>query len=183
MKKTIQLGDLTITVDVETTSNAPKRDSFGRFAPNTKSTTITRSTKTNFAPIGEPDGFDAHIDRPRRENYRGDWYLSEQAFKEDLAKYRKAESAVKACNWPCREPMGNGIPKWPVPQPMPQHSGTLIDEDDVFVPKPQPQPSVVTSKAWTQPKPKKNVQWVDGIVPIGAVVVDHTWNGEPIFNK
>lgn len=75
-------------------------------------------------PMGEPDGFDAHIDRPKRENYGGigaDW-----GFRNDLRKYNKALEAVKECNWPCKEPMKNapatmpfgqgGLPSNVVPQ-------------------------------------------------------------------
>ena len=32
-----------------------------------------------------------------------------------------------------------------------------------------------------QTKPSRELRWVDGLVPIGSVVVDHTWDGEPIF--
>lgn len=54
-------------------------------------------------PMAEPDGFDAHIDRPKRENYGG--WDAEWGFQNDLRKYREAERAVKACTWPNREPM------------------------------------------------------------------------------
>ena len=54
-------------------------------------------------PLGEPDGIDAHIDRPRREMYGG--WDAEEGFQKDLKKYREAERAIKACTWPCREPM------------------------------------------------------------------------------
>lgn len=30
-------------------------------------------------------------------------------------------------------------------------------------------------------RPTREVRWKDGIVPLGAVVVDHTFFGEPIF--
>lgn len=177
IKKSFDFGGIKVTLELPeieptwtpTPTASPKRDSFGRFAPKTPRVV---------EPMREPDGFDAHIDRPLRENYRGDWFLAERAFKEDLAKYRKAESAVKECNWPTREPMGSGVPQWPTPQPMQKHSGQLVD-GNAFFPTPTPKPSVVSSRAWTAPKPflKKK----SGLVPVGAVVIDHTWDGEPIF--
>lgn len=48
----------------------------------------------------EPDGIDAHIDRPLRHNFG-----SFDAWQRALRKYRNAEDAIKACDWECREPM------------------------------------------------------------------------------
>lgn len=88
------------------TSTQP-RDSFGRFV----------STRTKTWPCGcqqkpnrEPDGIDAHIDRPRREMYGG--WDAEWGFQNDMKKYRKAEEAIKACTWPCREPMQTTTPNY-----------------------------------------------------------------------
>ena len=117
VKKTINLGGITLTIEVD----EPKTVAVPQ------SQTRTRSAMP-IAPNREPDGFDAHIDRPLRENYRGDWFASQKAFDTDMRKYREAERAVKACNWSTREPMGNGIPQWPVPQPMAPHSGVLVEE-------------------------------------------------------
>lgn len=61
------------------------------------------------APRGVESGFDAHIDRPSRENYGGSPWLADEAFRKDMAKYNKALNAVKACDWPCREDL-NGVP-------------------------------------------------------------------------
>ena len=48
----------------------------------------------------EPDGIDAHVDRPLRQNYP-----SNGSFEHDMRLYREFENAVKKCDWPTREPM------------------------------------------------------------------------------
>jgi hypothetical protein len=48
----------------------------------------------------EPDGIDAHVDRPLRQNYP-----SNGSFEHDMRLYREFERAVKKCDWPTREPM------------------------------------------------------------------------------
>lgn len=144
-KKTINLGNIVITIEDA--------------RPSVSNT--CRCAQHRVAPMREPDGFDAHIDRPRRENYGGWAPAAERAFREDLAKYRKAESAVKACNWPTREPMGN-IQNAPV------------------VHRTVTRPTSCTcgcSNNW----PTRDLRVGGGLVPVGSVVVDHTWDGEPIF--
>lgn len=66
-------------------------------------TSTTCQCRPQQVPNREPDGFDAHIDKPRREMYGG--WDAERGFQNDMRKYREAERAVKACTWPCREPM------------------------------------------------------------------------------
>lgn len=150
MKKTINLGDVTLTIDVTENVKKPVR------------------TVQQPRVMGEPDGFDAHIDRPVRSMYGG--WDAEYGFQKDLALYRKAEAAVKACTWPCREPMGN-TPSWPVPQNTPKIVKTP------------------TRDAWgrfTSPctcsQPRTEVRQKCGIPPIGAKVVAHRW-GEPVFDR
>lgn len=149
-KKTIDLGNIVITIeDVRPSVN----HSCGCSVPQHR-----------VAPMREPDGFDAHIDRPRRENYGGWAPAAERAFREDLAKYRNAERAVKACDWPTREPMGN-VQNWPAPQRQtvaPRHSSAC---------------SCGCHNNW----PTRDLRVGGGLVPVGSVVVDHTWDGEPIF--
>lgn len=61
---------------------------------------------------GEPDGFDAHIDRPRQADFRTYYQWADA-----MAKYRCAEDAVKACDWPTREPMKGAPAPKPTPRP------------------------------------------------------------------
>lgn len=65
--------------------------------------TTTCQCRPQQVPNRDFDGFDAHIDKPRREMYGG--WDAERGFQNDMRKYREAERAVKACTWPCREPM------------------------------------------------------------------------------
>lgn len=70
-------------------------------------------TTTWDRPLPTPrveSGFDAHIDRPNRSNYGGIPWAAEDAYRKDLAKYNRALSAVKECNWPCKEDL-NGVPR------------------------------------------------------------------------
>ena len=159
MKKTFNLGGVTITVECE---EQPKRQTV---APH-------RCVCNHVVPTREPDGIDAHIDRPVRENYG--WF-EDARFQRDLAKYRKAESAIKACDWPCREPMGNVEGGWPVPQRPTVARQQARDPWGRFAPQ--------HTCGCSQPRQTREVRQKCGIVPVGAVVVDHTWNGEPIFDR
>lgn len=158
MKKTFNLGDVTLTIDVTENRSQCATPSFSKPQPCGCS-----------APNREPDGFDAHIDRPQRSMYGG--WDAEYGYQKDLALYRKAEAAVKACNWPCREPMGN-TPCWPVPQTAPKAVKTPTrDAWGRF-----------TSPCSCQSQPRVEVRQKCGIPPIGAKVVAHRW-GEPVFDR
>lgn len=161
-KKTIDLGGMTISVEVK--ENTPNR-SCGCSAPWQRPVAQPRCV----APNREPDGFDAHIDRPRREMYGG--WDAEWGYQNDLKKYRAAEKAVKACTWPTREPMGNV--QWPVPQhAAPQRSLNT----------PCGCTTTASRYSYPTPQPQREVRQKCGIPPIGAKVVAHRW-GEPVFDR
>lgn len=160
MKKTIDLGGFTLSVEV--TENRTPSCSCGSAwqRPVAQPRCVV--------PNREPDGIDAHIDRPLRENYRGWFPAAQAAFEADMKKYRRAESAIKACDWECREPMGNV--QWPVPQTAVATRQTVTRH-----------PVGCTCPSCRPTTTRKEVRQKFGIVPCGAVVVDHTWDGEPIF--
>lgn len=161
MKKTFNLGDVTLTIDVTENRSQCATPSFG--TPWSKPQPCGCS-----APKGE--GLMVAVQKPQREFYPYGWN-GEQTYLDHIRKYKNLEVAAKACNWP-NDLIDNGQLPWPVPQTAPKAVKTPTrDAWGRF-----------TSPCSCQSQPRVEVRQKCGIPPIGAKVVAHRW-GEPVFDR
>lgn len=158
LKKTFDFGGVTLTVEVK---NAPSVE------PRRHTTCGWGQPQCAPQPKGG-EGIMVAVQKPQREFYDWGW-RGEETFRDHSRKYANLEKAAKACDWP-NDLIDNGAIKWPVPQTQP-----------VARRAPQPKPWEVCACRPSQPT--REVRQKCGLVPIGARVVDHTWNGEPIFDR
>lgn len=159
MKKTINLGDFTLSVEV--TENRTPSCSCGSAWQRPVAQPRRDTTRGG-------EGIMVAVQKPQREFYDCGW-RGEQTFQDHSRKYRNLENAAKACNWP-NDLIDNGQMPWPVPQTAVATRQTVTRH-----------PVGCTCPSCRPTTTRKEVRQKFGIVPCGAVVVDHTWDGEPIF--
>ena len=117
-KKIFNLGDMTVIIEVKETTP------FG-FNPTRCLGGVRRVPRFGCPPppVGEPDGFDAHIDNPKPWNPRYRGFDGQWLFNRDKQRYHEALDAVKRCDWECREPIGAvnapNAPRFRAPMPAP----------------------------------------------------------------